>query len=105
MVLRPSLATLVAILAIPALAADTFPSIPRVLPPEGLAIPADVRTRLETRLKAVNKRLEAVKDAALKPEVEILTKAVELALLHREFYVAKDFDKAEEALTQAEQRL
>src|SRR5438093_8387073 len=75
-------------------AADAIPSIPRVVPPEGLEIPADVRTRLETRLAATKKRLENIKefpDAAsaatllrpdvkifTKPDVEIFTKAVEL---------------------------
>src|SRR6516165_4876482 len=73
-------------------------AIVRVLPPEGLEIPADVRSRLDARLDATKKRLEAVRDVALKPDVEVFTKAVELALLHREFYVEKDFAKADWAL-------
>lgn len=88
-------------LALPAFAAD----IPRVLPPAGLEIPADVRSKLETRLAIAKKRLESIADAKLKPDVEIFTKAVELALLHREFYVEKDFAKADWALDEANKRL
>jgi hypothetical protein len=87
-----------------ALAADSFPPIPRVLPPEGLEIPADVRGRLEKRLEATKRRLEAIGDDQ-KPDVEVFTKAVELALIHREFYVEKDLAKADWALGEANQRL
>ena len=80
-------------------------AIERVLPPEGLEIPADVRGRLETRLAATKKRLESVRDTAVKPDVEIFTKAVELALAHREFYVERDFAKADWALEEANKRL
>ena len=67
----------------PALAADAIPAISRVLPPEGLEIPADIRSRLETRLAVTKKRLEGLTDAKQKPDVEIFTKAVDLALIHR----------------------
>jgi pimeloyl-ACP methyl ester carboxylesterase len=86
-------------------AADTIPPIPRVLPPEGLEIPADVRTRLETRLAATKRRVDGVNDDKLKPDVEVFTKAVELALIHREFYVERDFAKADWALNEADKRL
>lgn len=89
----------------PALAADAIPAIPRVLPPVGLEIPADVRTRLETRLATTKKRLEALSDAKQKPDIEIFTKAVDYALIHREFYVEKDFAKADWALDEANKRL
>src|SRR5262245_27513230 len=96
------LASLLAFAAfsIPAGAAEIAP-IKRLLPPEGLEIPADVRERLETRLAATKKRMEKV----LSFDVEIFTKAVELALIHREFYTPKDFAKADWALDQANQRL
>jgi pimeloyl-ACP methyl ester carboxylesterase len=87
-----------------ALAADSFPPIPRVLPPAGLEIPAEVRSRLEKRLRVTKKRSEAIDDEQ-KPDIEALTKAVELALVHREFYVEKDFDKADWALDEANKRL
>jgi hypothetical protein len=86
-------------------AAAEIPPIPRVLPPEGLEIPADVRERLETRLAATKKRMQAHKDHTDLPDVEIFTKAVELALIHREFYVPKDFAKADWALDEANKRL
>ncbi|MCI0357377.1 MAG: prolyl oligopeptidase family serine peptidase [Planctomycetaceae bacterium] len=86
-------------------AAAEIPPIPRVLPPEGLEIPADVRERLQSRLAATKKRMEAVRDSTYRVDVEIFTKAVELALAHREFYVPKDFDKAGWALDEANRRL
>jgi len=86
-------------------AADAIPPIERVLPPVGLEIPADVRARLEKRLAETKERLKTISDPALVPDVEIFTKAVELALLHREFYVERDFAKADWALDQANQRL
>lgn len=89
-------------------AAEDLPPIPpivRVLPPEGIEIPAEVRQRLETRLAATKKRLEGVDDKRARPDVEIFTKAVEFALLHREFYVEKDFAKADWALDEANRRL
>ena len=93
-------------LASPALAAaeDLLP-IPRVLPPEGIEIPAEVRQRLETRLAATKKRLEGVQDRVYRADVEIFTKAVEYAIFHREFYAEKDFSKADWALDKANERL
>ena len=98
------LPALLLFLALPAAAAE-IPPIARVLPPVGLEIPADVRTRLEKRLAETKQRLEPFRGKELAPDVEIFTKAVELALLHREFYVEKDFAKADWALDQANQRL
>src|SRR5262245_45793188 len=91
---------LAALLVIPAIAEDLPPSppIPRVLPPEGIEIPAEVRQRLETRLAATKKRIEPYEKKTDTADIEIFTKAVELALIHREFYVEKDFSKADWAL-------
>src|SRR6188472_642237 len=105
MTCRLSLGLLLLVVAVrPSFAAEAIPPIPRMLPPEGLEIPADVRSRLETRLDALNKQLAALdrKHDAIKPDIEIFTKAVDLALRHREFYVEKDFAKAEQALTEAQ---
>lgn len=82
-----------------------IPPIPRVLPPEGLEIPPEVRERLEGRLAEIRKRMKAHQDHDLLPDVEIFTKAVDLALIHREFYAQRDFAKADWALDQANQRL
>jgi hypothetical protein len=81
-----------------------IPPIARVLPPEGIEIPAEVRQGLETRLAATKKRLEGdVREN--RADVEIFTKAVDYALLHHEFYVEKDFAKADWALDEANRRL
>jgi pimeloyl-ACP methyl ester carboxylesterase len=93
------------LLSLSVASAADIPPIPRVLPPEGLEIPAAVRTRLETRLVTTKKRLEGVGDAPLRPDVEVFTKAVELALAHSEFYVERDFAKADWALDEANKRL
>jgi len=105
MLYRHSFLALVCLSTATGLAADAIPPIPRVLPPEGLEIPADVRSRLETRLATTKKRLDGIRDAALKPDIEVFTKAVELALIHREFYVERDFAKADWALDEASKRL
>lgn len=82
-----------------------IPPIPRLLPPVGIEIPAEVRQRLETRLAATKKRLDEIEDFDQEPDVEIFIKAVEFAVLHREFYSEKDFAKAEWALDEADKRL
>src|SRR2546430_958213 len=91
--------------------ADAIPPIPRVLPPEGIEIPAEVRARLETRLAVTKKRLEAdrspwlIPGDQIHPDIDIFLKAVDYALRHREFYVAKDFEKADWALNEADKRI
>jgi predicted esterase len=115
---------LAACLAVPALAAaedlPPIPPIPRVLPPEGIEIPADVRERLEARLAQTDWRISEVAgnrefnaktfDEKFKwnqraADVEIFVTAVDLALRHREFYSPKDFEKADWALDEANKRL
>ncbi len=99
-------------LSLTVLAAD-IPPISRVLPPEGLEIPADVRSRLETGLAAAKKRLDEANEQhgrspqiiQTRADIEIFLKAVEYALLHREFYVPKDFEKADWALAEANKRI
>ena len=86
-------------------AADAIPPIARVLPPVGLEIPADVRTRLEKRLAEAKQRLKDIRESPLLADVEVFTKAVELALAHREFYVERDFAKADWALDEANKRM
>jgi hypothetical protein len=95
----------VSLIAATCFAADAIPPIPRVLPPEGLEIPAEVRTRLESGLGVIKQHLRLLGDKAPKADVEVFAKAVEFALLHREFYVEKDFAKADWALAEANKRL
>jgi len=87
------------------LAAAEIAPIQRVLPPEGIEIPAEVRERLEARLAGTKKRLEALRSSPHHADIEVFTKAVELALQLREFYVPKDFAKADWALDEADKRL
>lgn len=93
------------ILAAGSFAQDSRPLIERVLPPEGLDIPAGQRHGWERRLEAARQRLARVEDAGLASDVEMLLKAVELAIAHREFYTPRDFAKADWALDLAEERL
>jgi predicted esterase len=97
------LATLICICC--QLSATEIPPIKRVLPPEGLEIPVDVRERLETRLAATRERLAQRLYPGIFPDVEVFLKAVELAMKHREFYGPKDFEKADWALDEANKRL
>lgn len=102
-----SLAALLAIGSFAAAADDLPPlkPIPRLLPPEGIEIPAEVQQRLEQRLETTKERLQRISQEHDKADAEIFTKAVELALLHHEFYSPKDFEKADWALDQANSRL
>jgi pimeloyl-ACP methyl ester carboxylesterase len=106
------LALCLLVLAIGLVSSHAADAIPRVLPPEGIEIPADVRSRLEGRLADTKKRVNEWREErrenwkpSLKSDVEVFTKAVELALLHGEFYVERDFAKADWALDEANKRL
>lgn len=92
------------LVAADATAQEARPRIERVLPPEGLEIPAEQRQGCQARLAAARTRLAAA-DPDLASDVEVLLKAVELAIQHREFYTPRDFAKADWALGLAEERL
>ncbi|HZL87325.1 MAG TPA: prolyl oligopeptidase family serine peptidase, partial [Pirellulaceae bacterium] len=82
-----------------------FKPIPRVLPPVGIELPADVQGRLQKELEAVQRRLKVMGDDPRAADVAIFTKAVDFALRHREFYVPTDADKATALLAEANKRL
>ncbi|HUE72003.1 MAG TPA: prolyl oligopeptidase family serine peptidase [Pirellulaceae bacterium] len=82
-----------------------FKPIPRLLPPEGIELPADVQASLRQSLDAIQKRLSARAHDPRTSDVAIFTKAVEFALRHREFYAPKDADKATALLAEASKRL
>lgn len=82
-----------------------IPAIKRVLPPEGIAIPADVEKRLRDELAAATKRYELLKKHELAPDIEVFLKAVRYALELREFYTEKDFAKADTLLKEANSRI
>lgn len=101
--LRPLLALLVCSALVTA--ADGWPDIARKLPPMGKDLPEADAKRLRAAVDDLSTAL-AKQSAPLAADVALFTKAVDLALRHREFYdVAKDLPKADWALTQARERL
>jgi hypothetical protein len=85
--------------------AATIPPIKRVLPPEGIAIPADVEKRLREELAAAYKKYEPLKEHPYAADIEVFLKAVRYALDLREFYTEKDFAKADALLKEANERI
>src|SRR5688572_10720647 len=86
-------------------AAEGWPNVPRKLPPVGKELPEAEAKRLRATVDELSAAL-ARQSAPLSADVAIFTKAVDLALRHREFYdVGKDVAKADWALTQARERL
>ena len=75
---------------------------PRVLPPVGIAIPAERRSDWEKRIVALEKTLDANRRAANWADIAVLVKACKLAILHGEFYQEKDFAKCDRLLKLAE---
>ncbi|WP_254507964.1 alpha/beta hydrolase-fold protein [Anatilimnocola floriformis] len=94
--------------SVPFAAAQSAPAIPpikRVLPPEGIAIPADVEKRLRSELDAATKAYEPLQKHELAPDIEVFLKAVRYALDLHEFYTDKDFAKADTLLKEANNRI
>src|SRR5690349_2623067 len=79
--------------------------IKRVLPPEGIAIPADVEKRLRADLDAAYKAYAPLQQHELAPDIEVFLKAVRYALDLHEFYTDKDFAKADALLKEANNRI
>lgn len=80
--------------------------IPRRLPAKGIAVPEEKSKELSARLAVLKARVEKLDDTKHhRPDIEVLTKAVDLALRYGEFYNEKDFAKADWALKLAEERL
>ncbi|MGE4551371.1 MAG: hypothetical protein AAEJ57_08265, partial [Opitutales bacterium] len=59
--------------------AEAYPSIPRRIPPQGIEIPFELRSRLEDRLLEIAKAPERIRRH---PDVEIFRKAVRFAILN-----------------------
>lgn len=76
----------------------------RPIPPPGIDVPASVRTQLNKKRGDLNRKIAALEKRhnpevdALLPDVEIFSRAVQLALDEGTFYVEGDFKKAEELL-------
>jgi len=92
----------------PSFAADPLPElapIPRRLPAKGIEVPEAKGKELATKLAILKARVEKLPEAKHRPDIEVLTKAVDYALRYGEFYNEKDFAKADWALKLAEERL
>jgi len=81
------------------------PIIERRLPPPGIEIPVAQRERLAAEVKSLKAELSTVRSREHSSDVEVFVKAVEYALLHNEFYNAKDVEKADRLLSSAKERL
>ena len=84
--------------------AEEYKPIPRRLPPPGIKIPADVKKKLQKRLKEIEAALDQIDysdgwQTANDPYV--YTKAVRYALENNEFYSTADFKIAEKLLNTA----
>lgn len=77
---------------------------PRLLPPEGMAIPNEQLSKWQSRIDSLDKRLVANRSSAYFADVEVLVKACRLAIEFREFYSEKDFEKCDRLLSLAEKR-
>jgi dienelactone hydrolase len=82
-----------------------FAPIKRILPPEGIEIPAEVKEGLTKELQSAYQRYEPLKKHALAADIEVFLKGVKYALDLREFYDPKDFAKADALLKEANLRI
>jgi pimeloyl-ACP methyl ester carboxylesterase len=74
------------------------------IPPPGIAVPEEVRLRLNTSLDELNKSIGLLGQHALLPDVLIFREAVRIALHHNEFFKADEFAKAEQLLKEGQRR-
>lgn len=81
------------------------PRIERRLPPAGIELPAEDRARLEHQLAEFQADLDESRSKRLSADVEVLGKAVALALRHNELYSKKEIPRAHEVMRLASQRL
>lgn len=91
---------------------DNVPGEVRPIPPEGIAVPDEVRDRLTKGLQGLAQAIEAAKSAQAKnpamlellPDVEIYHKAVDWALRYGEFHKEREFKLAEDLITEGSAR-
>ena len=67
---------------------------PKPLPPPGVAIPADVKAKVEAKLQELNQNIEPIAKHPLLPDVLIFREAVRFALTYNEFFKADEGTKA-----------
>ncbi|MBL8848505.1 MAG: prolyl oligopeptidase family serine peptidase [Planctomycetaceae bacterium] len=85
--------------------AEPIPAIPRLLPPEGIAIDPAAREQLQQQLRGLQERAAPHAGDPLAPDVEVLLAALEWALKFGEFYDDKDVGGAGDLLAMAAQRI
>lgn len=79
--------------------------IPRRVPPIGLEIPQSLKDTSLKRLAELSRELATVRDNPLAADVDVLLKAVQLAIKHREIYKAAQFERIGKMLDLADERL
>ena len=95
----------VVLLVVGVLATNCVAQIERRIPPPGISIPAEVRTRAEDRLTALRDRFKTVATHASAADADVLLKAVELALDHGEIYKTSHLALLDETLELAAERI
>src|SRR5262249_4538981 len=91
---------------------DNIPDKVRPIPPEGLKVPAEERTKLTEGVQELGQEIELLKKAlqdkpalrALVPDVQIYHNAVHYALQHDEFYAPAEIKTAYQFLKQGHER-
>lgn len=81
------------------------PNIVRRLPPDGIEIKSADRQRLEAAVDSLEQEFAAIASNKHAADVEVFIKAVDFALIHNEFYNAKDVAKADRLLAEGKERL
>ncbi len=82
----------------------------KLLPPLGIELDASVRTELQARIDAIDRDSELLASSTedwkrWRPDVDVLTRAVSLALAQSLFYKPADAKNASDLLDEAERRL
>lgn len=86
-------------------ACSAAPTIERRLPPVGIDIPQADRDRLTADVGVLKDELSTLREHMRLADVEVYVKAVDYALIHNEFYNAKDVQKADRLLSTAKERV
>ncbi len=88
------------------LALEPIPKIERRIPPKGVALPAELRTKLEGELKSLQARVKKLKEKKVDTlDAEVFVKALQFSLVNGEYFRDKDFPLGEKMVTLAKERL
>jgi pimeloyl-ACP methyl ester carboxylesterase len=89
------------LVSLPVLLACTIFAQPKLIPPPGIAVPAETRALLQARIAEVDALMKPHSQHALAVDVLVLRDAVATALEFNEFFKADEFDKAKKLLDEA----